>query len=326
MHPRRHVLSLALALLCAVPATGIAQTYPTHPIRLVVSFAAGGPTDAIARIVATGMTKALGQQIIVDNRAGGGGMLGTKEASKAPADGYTLLFAGDAALTVQPQLSKNAGYDAQKDFTPLRLVASQVNVLVASSAKNLPDVATLISRAKAEPGKLFFGSAGNGSPSHLIGELFKTNTGIDLTHVPYKGAAPAMTDLIGGQTDLMFVGMPVALQNEVRKELKLLAVTGAKRSPSLPKIPTFTELGIQGLGAESAVWWAVMGPPGLTPAVQARLDAALQSALADAEVNKALASQGVDVLNLDAKTTAQWITRDYLKWGKLIKTNRITAD
>lgn len=326
MHPRRHVLSLALALLCAVPATGIAQTYPSRPVRLVVSFAAGGPTDAIARIVAMGMTKALGQQVIVDNRAGGGGMLGTKEASKAPADGYTLLFAGDAALTVQPQLSKNAGYDAQKDFTPLRLVASQVNVLVASSAKNLPNVATLISRAKAEPGKLFFGSAGNGSPSHLIGELFKTNTGTDLTHVPYKGAAPAMTDLIGGQTDLMFVGMPVALQNEVRKELKLLAVTGAKRSPSLPNIPTFAELGIQGLGAESSVWWAVMGPPGLTPAVQARLDAALQSALTDAEVSKALASQGVDVLNLDAKTTAQWITRDYLKWGKLIKTNQITAD
>lgn len=326
MHLRRHVLLLALAFLYGFPASGIAQTYSSRPIRLVVSFAAGGPTDAIARIVATGMTKSLGQQVIVDNRAGGGGMLGTKEASKAPADGYTLLFAGDAALTVQPQLSKNAGYDARKDFTPLRLVASQVNVLVASSAKNLPDVATLITRAKAEPGKLFFGSAGNGSPSHLIGELFKTQTGIELTHVPYKGAAPAMTDLIGGQTDLMFVGMPVALQNEVRKELKLLAVTGAKRSPSLPKIPTFAELGIQGLGAESAVWWAVMGPPGLPPAVKAQLDAALESALADAEVNKALASQGVDVLNLDANATAQWISRDYLKWSKLIRTNRITAD
>ncbi len=326
MQSRRRTLTLAMAGLLAAPATVWAQGYPTKPVRMVVAFAAGGPTDVLARIMAAGMSTALGQQVIVDNRPGGGGMLGTREATKAAPDGYTVLFAGDAALTVQPLMSKSAGYDAKKDFTPLRLLASQSNVLMASRAKDIADVAGLVSRAKAKPGAVSFGSAGNGSPSHLIGALFESQAGIDLLHVPYKGAAPAMTDLIGGQTDVMFVGMPVALQNATRKELVPLAVTGDKRHPGLPNVPTFAEAGIKGLGSETAIWWSLMAPAGLAPEVRQRLDAATQAALSDPEVKKGFAVQGVDVLNLDAVTMAKWIERDQAKWGALIKAGKISTE
>lgn len=326
MHIRRRFLSLSLILLSAMPLASIAQTYPSRAVRIVVGFAPGGPTDVLARILAVGLTTALGQPVIVDNRAGGSGLIGTREVAKAAADGYTLLFAGDAALTVVPQMVASAGYDAQKDFTPLRLVASQSNVLVANRARGYADVTALIAAAKAQPGKLDFGSAGNGSPSHLIGALFETQTGINMTHVPYKGAAPAMTDLLGGQIDMLFVGAPVALQQAKSKELSLLAVTGDARLPSLPNVPTFAELGIQGLGADTAIWWSMMGPAGLPAPVQARLDAALQAALASPEVQKSLKAQGVDILNQDAKTTSQWIRRDFAKWGKLIQAKKISAD
>lgn len=304
----------------------MAQSYPSRPVRMVVAFAAGGPTDVLARIVAAGMTKTLGQQVIVENRAGGGGMIGTKEVAKAQPDGYTILFAGDASLTVQPQLSSNAGYDARKDFTPLRLVASQANVLVVNASKGISDINTLVSRARAKTGSLSFGSAGNGSPSHLVGALFETQVGIDLVHVPYKGAAPAMTDLIGGQIDMLFVGTPVALQNATRKDVLMLAVTGDKRLPSLPHVSTFAEAGIRNLGGETAVWWSMMAPAGLPLAIGLKLDNALRTTLSDPEIQKNLATQGVDVLNLDAKAADQWIARDHAKWGALIRAKKVSTE
>lgn len=326
MQTQRRFMALVLAGLFALPAVTTAQTYPARPVKLVVSFAAGGPTDVLARIVAQGLSKTLGQQVIVDNRAGGGGAIGTREVAKAQADGYTLLFAGDAALTVQPQLTPNVGYDARKDFTPLRLVAAQANVLVVNASKGLPDMKTLLAQAKGKRGALTFGSAGNGSPSHLIGALFENQAGIDLVHVPYKGAAPAMTDLIGGQIDMLFVGTPVALQNATRKELLMLAVTGSKRLPSLPNVPTFAELGIGQLGSETAVWWSVMAPAGLPQNIAVKLDEALKAALNDADVQKNLNTQGVDTLNLDAKTTEQWMARDQAKWAELIRAKKIASE
>lgn len=319
-------MALALAAAVVLPTTATAQAYPSRPVKLVVAFAAGGPTDVLARILAQGMSKTLVQQVIVENRVGGGGTIGTKEVARAQADGYTLLFAGDAALTVQPQLTSTAGYEGSKDFTPLRLVASQSNVLVVNASTGITDVKTLLERAKSKQGALTFGSAGNGSPSHLIGALFASQAGVDLVHVPYKGAAPAMTDLIGGQIDMMFVGTPVALQNATRKELTLLAVTGDKRLPSLPHVPTFAEAGINQLGNETAVWWSVMAPAGLPAAVQAALDEALRTALSDGQVQKNLTTQGVDVLNLDAKTTSKWMARDQAKWGALIRAKKVSAE
>lgn len=314
--------------LCAVQLPGFAQVsaFPNRPLKLVVAFAPGGPTDALARVVATGLSRQLGQQVIVENRAGGGGVLGTREVAKAQADGYTLLFAGDAALSVQPQLAKNAGYDAQKDFTALRLIASQSNVLVVNATKGIPDVATLLQRARSRSGGISFGSAGNGSPSHLIGALFESQTGIDMLHVPYKGAGPAMTDLLGGQIDALFVGTPVALQMAGRKELLMLGVTGDKRLPELPQVPTFSESDVRGLGGETAVWWAVVGPAGLPPAVVARLESALQATLADPEIKKGLTTLGVETLSLDARTTLQWIVRDQAKWGALIRAKNISTE
>lgn len=328
MQSQRRLIALALATLCASPLLASAQApaFPTRPLKLLVAFAPGGPTDVLARVVATGLGRQLGQQVIVENRAGSGGMLGTREAAKATADGYTLLFAGDAALAVQPQLAPNAGYDAQKDFTPLRLVASQANVLMVNASRGIPDIATLVQRARSRPGSITFASAGNGSPSHLVGALFESQTGIDMLHVPYKGAGPAMTDLLGGQVDALFVGTPVALQMAARKELVMLGVTGDKRLRDLPGVPTFAESGVRGLGGETAIWWSVMAPAGLAPAVATRLDAALQATLADPEVQKGLQTQGVDVLNLDARTTAQWIARDHAKWGALIRAKKISAE
>lgn len=324
MMTKRSCLALAVAGLLAAPTVAMAQDFPSKPVRMVVAFSAGGPTDVLARVVAKGMGAALGQQVIVDNKAGAGGMIGTREVAKASADGYTILFGGDAALTVQPQMSKTAGYDGVKDFTPLRLVATQTNVLVAHKSVGVSNVAELVAKAKSEG--ISFGSAGVGTPAHLIGALFESQAGVNLLHVPYKGAAPAMTDLIGGQVNVMFVGMPVANQNKTRPELVLLAVTGDKRAPGMPDVPTFAEAGIKGLGGESAIWWSVMAPPGLPAQVKAKLDAALQAALNDPEVRNGLTQQGVEVLNLDSATTTQWLKRDTAKWGKLIQEKNISAD
>jgi tripartite-type tricarboxylate transporter receptor subunit TctC len=319
-------LALACAGAASLPLVAQAQGYPAQPVRMIVAFAAGGPTDVLARIVATGMSRSLGQQVIVDNRGGAGGILGTKETAKAKPDGYTVLFAGDATLTVQPQLSKNAGYDGLKDFTPIRIISSQSNVLVVNQSKGYKDVKDLIAKAKAKPGSVTFGSAGNGSPSHLIGALFESATQVNLSHIPYKGAGPAMIDLIGGQVDLMFVGMPVAKQNANRPELKLLATTGAARASALPDVPTFAEAGVSGLGADTAVWWGLVAPAGLPADVKTRLDTAMQAALKDPEVLKGLAEQGVDVIDRDGATMGQWIARDQAKWRKLIAEQKITTD
>lgn len=322
----KHLAMGLLTGLLAAPAVTLAQAFPDRPVKMVVAFAPGGPTDVLARVVATGLAKTLGQPVVVDNRTGAGGMLGTREVAKASADGYTLLFAGDAALTVLPQLSKSAGYDPVKDFTPLRVVASQANVLLVNTSKGITDVPGLIQRAKAAPRTVTFASAGNGSPSHLIGALFESQAGIDMVHVPYRGAGPAMTDLLGGQVDALFVGTPTALQHASRKELLALATTGDKRLPGLPAVPTFAETGIRQLGAETAIWWSLMGPAALPAEVSAKLDLAIRNTLDDTEVRRQLERLGVDVLNLDARKTTEWITRDHAKWGALIAAKKITTE
>lgn len=301
-----------------------ADAYLSKPVRLLVAFAPGGPTDILARVLAASMARHLGQAVVVDNKPGAGGALGTKEAARAAADGYTLLFAGDASLTVQPQLFKTAGYDALRDFAPVRMVASQRNVLMANRAQGFTDLKSFIARARAQPRAVSFGSAGNGSPSHLIGALFESESGINLLHIPYRGAGPAMTDLIGGQVHAMFVGMPVALQNAPRGGLAMLAVTGDKRDPALPQVPTFSELGIPGLGNDTAAWWAVMVPASTPPQLVQALDKALAAALADAGTRHNLEAQGVQVLNQDGKAVVQRLRADQAKWARLIKQKNIT--
>ncbi|SFC43828.1 Tripartite-type tricarboxylate transporter, receptor component TctC [Polaromonas sp. OV174] len=318
------LMSLCAAAIGVQPA--VAQSYPDKPVKMVVGFAPGGPTDILARVVATAMGKTLGNSVIVDNKAGGGGLLGAQSVAKAAPDGYTILFAGDGQLTLLPQLSNKAGYETQRDFAPIRMVAGQSNVLMVNKATGISDMATLIARAKASPGQLTYGSAGNGTPTHLVGALFENATGLSLLHVPYKGAGPAMTDLIGGQIDMMFVGMPVALQQAGRDQVTILAVTGNKRAVKLANVPTFTQAGIKGLGDETAVWWAVMVPAGVPQAIRSRLDAAVKEALNSPELRKSFTAQGVELLDQDATTTSQWIERDRARWATLIKNKKITAE
>lgn len=325
----RFTRRLMLAALCAstaMPLATHAQGYPDKPVRLVVGFAPGGPTDILARIVATALGKALGTSIIVENKAGGGGVIAAQGLTKAAPDGYTLMFAGDGQLTLLSQLTPSAGYDALRDFVPIRMAAGQSNVLIANKASGVTDVAALIAQAKARPDGLSFGSAGNGTPSHLVGALFENATGVKLLHVPYKGAGPAMTDLLGGQIQLMFVGTPVAVRQAAQPQVQLLATTGQKRSARLPNLPTFAELGIQGLGDETGVWWAVVAPAGVAPTIQAKLAQAMKTALEDPTLRAAFVEQGVDLLDHDAATVRQWIARDHARWAALIKARKISTD
>ncbi|MBL0421655.1 tripartite tricarboxylate transporter substrate binding protein [Ramlibacter sp. AW1] len=322
---RRLLLGLVLSAFAAVPATATAQSYPAKPVKMMVGFAPGGPTDILARLVATAMSKSLGQNVIVENRAGAAGALAAQALAKAEPDGYTILFAGDGQLTLLPQLSPNAGYQTLQDMAPLRTVAGQSNVLMAHKSSGIVDMPSLLRQARATPRTVSYGSAGNGTPSHLVGALFESTAGIELLHVPYKGAGPAMTDLLGGTLKIMFVGMPVAVQNATREQLAPIAVTGNKRSPRLPQVPTFGELGFQGLGDEVDVWWAVTAPAGTPPQVRSRLDAAIQAALADATLRESFNAQGVELLDRDAQATRARIESDQARWGRLIQSGKVPA-
>jgi len=303
-----------------------AASFPDHPIKLIAAFSPGGPTDILARILATGLGKVLGQSVIVDNKAGGGGLIGAQAAAKAEPDGYTLLFAGDGQLTVLPLIFRKSGYDADRSFVPIRMVAGQDNVLVASKNSGIASVESLVARAKAKPATVSYGSAGNGTPSQLIGALFEKSTGTRLLHVPYRGSGPAMADLLGGQTDLMFIGMPVALQQAKGEKLSLLATTGNARSPHTPQVPTFKELGVAGLGDETGVWWAVMAPHGVPASVKVRLEHAVETALADPDVKKALNAAGVDVMNSDAAAVEARIRKDRARWAGLINSGTLVSE
>lgn len=324
---RRHFLAtLAAGLSAGGHGLAFGQDFPTKPLRMLVGFAPGGPTDILARIVATAFSKALGQSIVVDNRPGAAGALAAQALAKSEANGYTVMFAGDGQLTLLPQLSANAGYVTQRDIAPVRTVAGQSNVLLVNKASGLKDLPALIRQAKARPGTISFGSAGNGTPSHLVGALLENAAGIELLHVPYKGAGPAMTDFLGGRLDLMFVGMPVATQYAQNDKLIPVAVTGAQRAARLPSVPTFTELGIKGLGEETDVWWAVAVPAATPAPVRARLDAALKTAMEDPQLKQSFVVQGVDRLDRDAAGTARRIETDHARWAQLIKAGKISNE
>ncbi|MFD0668791.1 Bug family tripartite tricarboxylate transporter substrate binding protein [Ramlibacter sp. MAHUQ-53] len=321
---RRHLLGAASLL--AVPASTWAQDYPSRPVRLLVGFAPGGPTDLLARVVAVALGKALGQSVVVDNRAGAAGALAAQATAKADADGYTLLFAGDGQLTLLPQLLPAAGYSTQRDLAVVRTVAGQSNVLLAQRSAGITDMPSLLRAVRARPGKVSYGSAGNGTPSHLVGALFETATGTELLHVPYRGAGPAMGDFIGGRLDLMFVGMPVASQHAQDPKFVPLAVTGRRRSPRLPQVPTFAELGIAGLGDETDVWWALAAPAATPASVRARLDAALRAAMEDPQVRQAFETQGVELVDRDAAATQARIRADEARWAGLLKAGKVRPE
>lgn len=282
---------IAAAAACALlPGLAAAQAFPSKPITIIVPFAAGGTTDILARIIAQGMGAGSGQSVVVDNRAGAGGNIGGQVAARAPADGYTLFMGTVGTHAINAALYRKMPFDPVKDFAPLTRVANVPNLLVANPAQPFKTVQELIAYAKANPGKINFGSSGSGSSIHLSGELFKSMAKVDMQHVPYKGSAPAVTDLLGNQIAIMFDNMPSAIQHVRSGKLRAIAVTTAKRSPELPDVPTIAESGVPGYEATS---WFGMFAPAATPApVVAKLNATIVKVLAQPDIRKKLAEQG----------------------------------
>ena len=302
--------------LIASPAA-MAQTFPTKPVTIVVPFAAGGTTDILARIIGQALTTELGQSVIVDNRAGAGGNIGASLAAKAPADGYTLFMGTVGTHAINASLYKKMPFDPVKDFAPLTRVANVPNLLVANPAQPFKTVPELIAYAKANPGKLNFGSSGSGSSIHLSGELFKSLAKVDMVHVPYKGSAPAVTDLLGNQIGIMFDNMPSAIQHVRSGKLRPIAVTTAKRSPELPDVPTVAEAGVPGYEATS--WFGLWTQAKTPAAVQQRLYTAIAKVLKDPAVVKKINDQGGDVVIDTPAEFLTYIKAESAKWSKVVK-------
>lgn len=316
-------LTVGASLLVVIPAA--AQTaYPSKPITMVVPFSAGGTTDILARIVGQALTAELGQPVIIDNRAGAGGNIGGQVVARSPADGYTLFMGTVGTHAINAALYKKMPFDPIKDFAPLTRVANVPNLLVANPAQPFKTVKELIAYGKANPGKLNFGSSGNGSSIHLSGELFKTMTKIDMQHVPYKGSAPAVTDLLGNQIAIMFDNMPSAIQHVRSGKLRAIAVTTAKRSPELPDVPTIAEAGVPGYEATS--WFGLFAPAGTPPAVLSKLNIAIVKVLAKAEVKKKINEQGAEVFSETPEQFAAFIQKESVKWGKVVRESDASMD
>ncbi|HFL5746981.1 TPA: Bug family tripartite tricarboxylate transporter substrate binding protein [Stenotrophomonas maltophilia] len=325
-HTTRRTLlaSLAVAAAGALPLGALAQNFPTKPITIIVPFSAGGTTDILARIVGQGLTTELGQSVVVDNKPGAGGNIGGSLAAKAAADGYTLFMGTVGTHAINQSLYKKMPFDPVKDFAPLSRVATVPNLLVAHPSQPFKTVKEMIAYAKANPGKITYGSPGSGASPHVSGELFKSMTGTDLLHIPYKGSAPAMTDLLGGQTSVMFDNMPSAIQHVRSGKLRPIAVTTAKRSPELPDVPTIAEAGVPGYEATS--WFGMFAPAGTPKPVLDKLHAALIKVLNQADVKKKIAEQGGDVVAETPEQFAAFIKAESVKWGKVVKESGATAD
>ncbi len=326
--PRRGLIAAAAAAAAActlLPGLAAAQgAFPSKTITIIVPFAAGGTTDILARVVAQGMGAELGQPVVVDNRAGAGGNIGGQLAARAPADGYTLFMGTVGTHAINAALYKKMPFDPIKDFAPLTRVANVPNLLVANPAQPFKTVQELIAYAKANPGKINFGSSGSGSSIHLSGELFKSMAKVDMQHVPYKGSAPAVTDLLGNQIAIMFDNMPSAIQHVRSGKLRAIAVTTAKRSPELPDVPTIAEAGVPGYEATS--WFGMFAPAGTPAPVVAKLNATIVKVLAQPEIKKKLAEQGAEAAGETPEQFAAFIQKESVKWGKVVKESGASVD
>jgi tripartite-type tricarboxylate transporter receptor subunit TctC len=326
---KRRTLALAAAAavgaLTLAPLAAQAQAaFPSKSLTIVVPFSAGGTTDILARVIGQYMSKDLGQPVVVDNRAGAGGNIGAQMVARAAPDGYTILMGTVGTHAINQSLYKKMAFDPIKDFAPLTRVALVPNLLVANPSQPFKNVKELVAYAKANPGKVTFGSSGNGSSIHLSGELFQHMAGVEMQHVPYRGSAPAVTDLLGGQIAVMFDNMPSAIGHVKSGKLRPLAVTTPKRSPALPDVPTIAEAGVPGYGATS--WFGLLAPANTPAPVLAKLHASILKALADPEVKKKMAEQGAEPYGEKPEQFAAFIRSETEKWGKTVKQSGATAD
>jgi tripartite-type tricarboxylate transporter receptor subunit TctC len=313
------VFGLGLLALVNASAVAAAADYPVRPVTIVVGFPPGGASDILARIVANKLASLLGQPFVVDNRPGAGGNVAGEVVAHAPADGYTLLLGNNAILATNASLYKQVGFDAEKDFAPISLIGTQANVLVVNNNLPVHSLAELIALAKAQPGKLNFASSGYGLAAHLAGELFKADAHVDIVHVPYKGSAPALQDVMAGQDQMMFATTSGAMGLIKSGQLRPLAVTTLKRTPSLPDVPTIDELGIKGFDATT--WHGLVAPAGTPADVIKILHKAIVEALNDPGVQHSLDELGVDVASDTPEQFEAYIHSEIPKWAAVIKTS-----
>jgi tripartite-type tricarboxylate transporter receptor subunit TctC len=319
MMMRAALAVVALALMCSAHA----QHYPAKPVRVVVPFPPGGPVDVVTRIVTPKLGESLGQQMVIDNRAGASGTIATGTVAKADPDGYVLLIGTTTTITVSQNLYRNLGYDPLKDLQPISRYAEVPSVLVVHPSVPAKSVRELIALAKAEPGKLSYGSAGPGTSQHLAVELFKQMGGVDMLHVPYKGGAPAMADLLGGQIVMTIEPLNTALPQVRNGRLKALGVTALKRIPALPELPPIAETLP---GYEATLWIGLLGPAGLPPQIVATLHKAVVTALQSNEVRERLAAQGAAAIGDSVRDFSDTIHRDARKWAALVKKMGLRLD
>jgi tripartite-type tricarboxylate transporter receptor subunit TctC len=311
----------ALAVAAALPA--FAQSYPAKPVRFIVPFPPGGPVDTTARGFTQKLSESWGQQAIVENRAGAGGIVGAEAAAKSAPDGYTF-FVGSIHHSVLPGLNPKLPYNVEKDLVPVTFAAQFPIILVAHPSVPAKTVQELIAYAKQNPGKLAYGSAGNGGGTHLAGELFKTLAGVDLLHVPFKGSAPAMTDLLGGQVQLMFSDAPTALPHIKSGRVRALGVGSPKRSALVPDVPTIAESGVKGYDAYS--WAGVFAPAGTPKEIVVKVNGDIVKALSDPEVKKRLLEAGAEAAPGTPEQFGAFLKGEIAKWGKVVKDANIKAD
>jgi len=311
----RIIIAAVAAFTVIVPAA--AQNYPNRPVRFIVPFAPGGNTDIQGRLIAQKLTESWNQQVVVDNRAGAGGTVGVEMLAKAPADGYTIALASFGNILVGPSLFPKLGYDPLKDLAPVVLVSQPPGLLVVNPGLPVKNVSDLVAYAKANPGKLNYGSAGNGTWNHLFAEHFKALTGIEMTHIPYKGANPAVTDVIGGQIQVSFAPFPVAVPQIKSGRLRVLGVTSAQRSPVLPEVPTIAEAGLPGYSA--ATWFAVLAPAKTPQALITKLNQDINAALARPEVKAAFAADGTEPAGGTPEQLRDSMRAGIKQWGDLVR-------
>jgi len=319
----RWILGIASVLVLACPVLG-QEKYPAKPIRLVVPFAPGGSTDIFARLVGERLAPALGQPVVIENRAGAGGNIGAEAVARSAPDGYTLLMATTGVMAINHALYRNLGYDAARDLAPVVFIASITNVLIVPPELPAKSVAELIALAKSQPGRLSFASSGAGSSTHMSAELFKLMTGTDLLHVPYKGSGQALPDLMSGRVSMMFENMPGAISHIRSGKLRVLAVTGLKRSPALPEVPTIAEAGVPGY--ESLSWSGLAAPAGTPREVVQRLNRETIAVLAQPELRAKLADQGGEAVGGSPEQFQEHVRAEREKWGRLVRERNIVLN
>jgi tripartite-type tricarboxylate transporter receptor subunit TctC len=318
------VLRMSLCLAVSGGAMGVHAAYPDRPIKLVVAYPPGGGTDIVARMIAPELSRRLGQPIAIDNRGGASGNIGTEYAVRSPADGYTLLMGNVAPNAINVSIYKKLGYDPQKDLSPISLVAITPNMLVVNNDMPVKSVADLITYAKAHPGTVNFPSAGQGTSSHLAGELFNTMAQVKMTHIPYKGGGAAMTDLLGGQVQIFFATMPAAMPFVRAGKLRAVAVTSDQRALALPDLPTVSESGLPGFSATT--WYGLYAPKGTPADIVNRLNREVKEILAQPAMRERLIRQGFEPQGDSPEEFSAFIANEIGKWARVVKAAGVVAE